>query len=74
MSIRQSALGGGNLKGDGEVSATEIEVLIVGSGVMGRGIARSFADAGIATGVLSRRPDAVSGLDPKVRIVGDLPD
>ena len=41
---------------------------------MGRGIARSFADAGIATGVFSRRPEAVSGLDPKVRIVGDLPD
>lgn len=51
----------------------EIRVLVAGSGVMGRGIARSFAGAGIATGVLSRRPDAVKGLDPAVAVVGALP-
>lgn len=53
---------------------TEIRVLVAGSGVMGRGIARSFAEAGIATGVLSRRPEAVSGLDARVAIVGALPE
>ena len=32
-------------------------ILIVGYGVMGRGIAASFAAAGFETAVLSRHPD-----------------
>ena len=51
-----------------------IEVLVAGSGVMGRGIAASFARAGIATAVLSRRPEAVEGLDPAVAVLGALPE
>ena len=41
---------------------------------MGRGIARTFAGAGIATGVLSRRPAAVTGLDAGITVVGQLPE
>ena len=36
-----------------------LDILVAGSGVMGRGIAASFAQAGLATAVLSRNPDAV---------------
>jgi len=49
-------------------------VLVAGSGVMGRGIAASFAQAGLATAVLSRRPEAVSGLHPEVTVLGALPE
>ncbi|MFP6774257.1 MAG: 3-hydroxyacyl-CoA dehydrogenase NAD-binding domain-containing protein [Alphaproteobacteria bacterium] len=48
-------------------------VLVAGSGVMGRGIAASFAKAGVKTAVLSRNPGAVSGFEPDVRILGALP-
>ncbi len=37
------------------------EVLVIGSGVMGRGIAQSFAAAGIPTAIFSR--NAVRKLD-----------
>ncbi len=56
------------------MAENEIRVLVVGSGVMGSGIARSFAAAGIATGVMSRNPQAVEGLDPAVALLGDLPE
>lgn len=51
-----------------------ISVLVAGSGVMGRGIAASFAGAGLATAVLSRNPAAVSGLHPEVAVLGALPE
>lgn len=44
-------------------------VLVVGSGVMGRGIATAFGAAGFLCTVLSRRPERVGGL----RATGDLP-
>jgi 3-hydroxybutyryl-CoA dehydrogenase len=50
------------------------EVLVAGSGVMGRGIALSFARAGLKTGILSRNPDAVAGVDPAVEVLGALPE
>ena len=50
-----------------------LQVLVAGSGVMGRGIARSFAEAGLSTAVLSRNPAAVSGLDPRVEVVAEPP-
>lgn len=55
------------------MSTEKIQILVAGSGVMGRGIAASFARAGMATAVLSRHPDRVDGLDPAVRVVADLP-
>ena len=55
------------------MSGDTFTVLVAGSGVMGRGIAGSFARAGLKTAVLSRNPDAVSGIDPGVAILGSLP-
>jgi 3-hydroxybutyryl-CoA dehydrogenase len=55
------------------MSGERIEVLVAGSGVMGRGIAASFASAGIATGVLSRDPSKVEGMAEGVAVVADLP-
>ena len=51
----------------------KLQVLVAGSGVMGRGIARSFAEAGMATAVLSRDPGKVEGLDPRVELLGAPP-
>jgi 3-hydroxybutyryl-CoA dehydrogenase len=47
-------------------------VLVAGAGVMGIGIARSFAATGFATSLLSRRAGALSEIKD-VTIVGDLP-
>lgn len=49
------------------------EVLIIGSGVMGRGIAKSFAAAGIPTAILTRRAAGVVGIDERVALVEELP-
>lgn len=49
------------------------QVLVVGSGVMGRGIAQSFAAAGMPTAVLSRDPARARGLDPRVALLGEPP-
>jgi 3-hydroxybutyryl-CoA dehydrogenase len=40
---------------------------------MGRGIAASFASAGIRTAVLSRDPAKAAGLHPDVAVIGELP-
>lgn len=55
------------------MSDSTITVLVAGSGVMGKGIALSFARAGLKTAILSRDPEAVSGLDPAVEVLGALP-
>ncbi len=55
------------------MSESTFTVLVAGSGVMGRGIAGSFAGTGIKTAVLSRNPDAVSGMDGDVAVLGELP-
>ena len=55
------------------MSETPVKVLVVGSGVMGRGIARGFARAGLATGVLSRDPSRVSGLGAEIAIFAEPP-
>ena len=49
------------------------EVIVVGSGVMGRAIAITFAAAGIPTAILSRDPSKVTGGDPRVPLIGKLP-
>lgn len=49
------------------------EVLVIGSGVMGRGIAKSFAAAGIASAIHSRNAAQVSGVDARVGVVDKLP-
>ncbi len=49
------------------------EVLVIGSGVMGRGIAKSFAAAGISCAVYSRNAAKVSGIDPRVALLDTLP-
>ncbi len=49
------------------------EVLVIGSGVMGRGIAKSFAAAGISCAIYSRNAAKVSGVDPRVAVLDTLP-
>jgi 3-hydroxybutyryl-CoA dehydrogenase len=48
-------------------------VLIVGYGVMGRGIAKSFAASGFETAVLSRHPDQAKDVPPGVEVTGAWP-
>ena len=48
-------------------------VLVVGYGVMGRGIAASFASAGFETSVLSRRKDQIKDAPPGVTVIGAWP-
>lgn len=55
------------------MSESTITVLVAGSGVMGKGIALSFARAGLKTAILSRNPSAVSGVEPGVDVLGALP-
>jgi len=50
-----------------------LEVLVIGSGVMGRGIAKSFAAAGISCAIYSRNAAKVSGVDPRVALLDQLP-
>ncbi len=49
-------------------------VLVVGYGVMGRGIALSFARGGHRTAVLSRDPARIDDLPQGVAAVGELPE
>ena len=49
------------------------EVLVVGSGIMGRGIAKSFAAAGISSAIYSRNAARVTGVDPRVAVLDQLP-
>ncbi len=49
------------------------EILVVGSGVMGRGIAKGFAAAGISCAIYSRNAAKVSGVDPRVAVLDQLP-
>lgn len=51
-----------------------LDVLVAGSGVMGRGIAASFASAGLSTAVLSRNPGALDPANYACPIVGALPE
>jgi len=48
-------------------------VLIYGYGVMGRGVAKTFADAGFTTFVKSRRAGTLAGLPAKVTALERLP-
>ncbi len=50
-----------------------VEVLVIGSGVMGRGIAKSFAAAGISSAIYSRNAARVTGIDPRVALLDKLP-
>jgi 3-hydroxybutyryl-CoA dehydrogenase len=49
------------------------EVLVIGSGVMGRGSAKSFAAAGISSAIYSRNASTVTGVDPRVAVFERLP-
>ena len=49
------------------------EILVVGSGVMGRGIAVGFAAAGIPTAIFSRNAAKVGGVDPRIALLDELP-
>lgn len=49
------------------------EVLVIGSGVMGRGIAKSFAAAGIPSAIFSRNAANVRGVDARVAVLDQLP-
>lgn len=51
-----------------------LDVLVAGSGVMGRGIAASFARAGLNAAVLSRNPDAVDQSQYECPVLGALPE
>ncbi|MBE0627848.1 MAG: hypothetical protein IH606_23900 [Burkholderiales bacterium] len=48
-------------------------VLVLGSGVMGRGIAKSFAAAGISCAILTRNAAKVAGVDARVALLDKLP-
>lgn len=48
-------------------------VLVIGYGVMGTGIVRSFASAGMRVGVVSRRARTLADLPPGVTASSDLP-
>ena len=50
-----------------------LQVLIIGSGVMGRGIAKSFAAAGIPSAIYSRSAANVRGVDARVAVLDQLP-
>ena len=50
-----------------------ITVLVAGSGVMGKGIAKSFAGAGLKTAILGRNPGAVGAVEAGVDVLGELP-
>src|ERR1700690_2204347 len=52
----------------------QAEVLVIGSGVMGRGIAKSFAAAGIPTAILTRNKANATGIDKRVALPDRLPD
>jgi len=49
-------------------------VLICGYGVMGHGVATTFAKAGLRTLILSRRAESLTNLPPGARVVGRLED
>ena len=49
------------------------EVLVLGSGVMGRGIAKSFAAAGISCAIHTRNAAKVTGVDARVALLDKLP-
>ena len=49
-------------------------VLIYGYGVMGRGVAKTFAEAGFTTLVKSRRPEKLAGLPANLTPAGRLPE
>src|SRR5207247_8156873 len=57
----------------GEMSAPIQTVLIYGYGVMGRGVAKTFADAGFTTLVKSSRAGKLEGLPAKTSAVEQLP-
>ena len=48
-------------------------ILVIGSGVMGRGIAKGFAAAGFATAIFSRNAAKAAGMDPRVALLEKLP-
>lgn len=48
-------------------------VLVIGYGVMGRGIALSFARGGHSASVLSRDPSKANDIPAGVAVIGDLP-
>jgi len=50
-----------------------LQVLVIGSGVMGCGIAKGFAAAGISTAIFSRNAAKVTGVDARVTLVDRLP-
>ena len=73
----------GSDRGDTHAPATQAIgcVLICGYGVMGQGVATTFAAAGFRTLILSRRADSLASLPSGARAVsrleqlgGDVPD
>src|SRR5712691_238791 len=57
----------------GNMSTPIQTVLIYGYGVMGRGVAKTFADAGFTTLVKSSRAGQLEGLPPKTSALERLP-
>jgi 3-hydroxybutyryl-CoA dehydrogenase len=54
--------------------AEALDVLVAGSGVMGRGIAKGFAAGGLKVGILSRDPARATPPAPGVAMLGALPE
>ena len=61
----------GSDRGAAHAVATQAigSVLICGYGVMGQGVATTFAAAGFRTFILSRRAESLAKLPPRVRAV-----
>jgi 3-hydroxybutyryl-CoA dehydrogenase len=64
----------GSDRGDAHAATTQAigTVLICGYGVMGQGVARTFAAAGFRTFIFSRRADSLVNLPPGARAVSRL--
>lgn len=58
---------------DGSAAKPIHRVLVAGAGVMGLGIAKSFAQGGFETWLLSRRAGSLGDLPPGVRATAELP-
>lgn len=58
----------------GTMTDSDLDVLVAGTGVMGRGIAASFAAAGLRTAMLSRDPARAAAPADGVPVIGALPD
>jgi 3-hydroxybutyryl-CoA dehydrogenase len=49
-------------------------IVVIGAGVMGKGIAKSFAKNGNRVYMISRRPESITDMPAEINVVKDLPN